>query len=254
MKNKWRKAIIEVETKEKAFLEKEKTEIALKEEIFKKVPEKLIGTLQFAFIKAFKLVFTQGTTLIEKTFNKEDLDIEFMANDYIIDKKTTKKNIKRLDKLSGKSNFINDALTTASGFGMGLMGMGIPDIPVLVTTILKGVYQIAVSYGFEYDSLEEKIYILRLIRTALAPKEMKKAFNLELDSLDISETSLEKEINITAKVLSDELLVEKFVQGLFIVGVIGGFVNHSVYKKISKFASIKYKKRYLIIKMEEEYK
>lgn len=252
MRNNWRKSILEVEKREKAFLDKEKTEIALKEEIYKKVPDKLIGTLQFAFIKAFKLVFTQGTGLIEKTFNKEDLDIEFMANDYIIDKKTTKKNIKRLDKLSGKSNLVNDLLTTASGFGMGLLGMGIPDIPVLVTTILKGVYQIARSYGFEYKSEEEKIYILRIIRTALAPKELKYDFNRELDSMDLSNTSVEEEINITAKILADELLVEKFIQGLFIVGIIGGFVNHSVYKKISKFASIKYKKRYLILKMQED--
>ncbi|MEG0924454.1 MAG: EcsC family protein [Anaerovoracaceae bacterium] len=249
MGNNIRKAILDLSKKERAFLEKEKTEIALKAVIYEKVPEKLIGTLEYAFIKAFKLVFVQGTGLIEKTFKKEDIGLEFGANDYIIDRKDTRKNLKRMDKLSKKSNLLNNTITTASGFGMGLMGMGIPDIPVLVTTLLKGIYQIALSYGFSYEEEDEKIYILKLIKVALDSSDDRYAESEAMDTMDFQDTTLEDEINKTAKVLSDELLVEKFVQGLPIVGVIGGFVNFSVYKKVSKLAEIKYKKRYLNSKL-----
>ena len=249
MKDNIKKEIIALKRKEEAFLKKERTEIALKEVIYEKVPEKLIGTLELAFTKAFKLVFLKGTGLIEKTFKKEDLDLEFEANDFILHKKTSKKAIKRMDKISGKSNLLNNSFATVSGFGMGLLGMGIPDIPVLVSIILKGVYQIALSYGFDYNNENEKIYILRLIRVALTAGEDRLKYNDELESMDYEGVTVDQEITKTAKVLSDELLVEKFVQGMFIVGIIGGFVNHSVYKKISKLASIKYKKRYLFMKL-----
>ncbi|MDD4378123.1 MAG: EcsC family protein, partial [Eubacteriales bacterium] len=95
----------------------------------------------------------------------------------------------------------------------------------------------------------EKIYIVRLIRVALTAGEDRLKYNDELESMDYEGVTVDQEITKTAKVLSDELLVEKFVQGMFIVGIIGGFVNHSVYKKISKLASIKYKKRYLFMKL-----
>lgn len=57
---------------------------------------------------------------------------------------------------------------------------------------------------------------------------------------------MSEEIKKTAKALADALLVEKFVQGIPIVGVVGGFVNHAVYKKILFLARLEYKKRYLL--------
>ena len=42
-----------------------------------KVPEKLQGTLDAAFAKAFALVFEKGTAVIEKSCNKEEKEKQF---------------------------------------------------------------------------------------------------------------------------------------------------------------------------------
>ena len=41
------------------------------------------------------------------------------------------------------------------------------------------------------------------------------------------------------------MLTAKFIQGIPIVGAIGGVVNYSIIKRIGEYASLKYKKRYL---------
>lgn len=240
-----KKEISNLNKKEVKFLKKVKKDNVIKEKINTIVPIKLRSALELAFVKAFQTIFLHGASVIEKTFDKEDISLEFEANQYILDKKETRKNVKRLDKMSQKSNLVNNALVTTSGLGLGLLGMGLPDIPILVAGILKGVYQIALSYGFSYDTTEEKIYILRLIRVALASNEMKLEYNQELEGKNYANTSLEEEIVLTAKVLSEELLIEKFVQGIPIIGIIGAVVNHMIYKKITKISVVKYKKRYL---------
>lgn len=114
-----------------------------------------------------------------------------------------------------------------------------------MATILRGVYQIALSYGFSYETTNERIYILRLIRVSLSSGDMKKIDNNQLDSLNYDNTRLDEEIEQTAKVFSDKLLVEKFVQEIPLIGVVGAIVNNIIYRKITKLSIIKYKKRYL---------
>ena len=45
--------------------------------------------------------------------------------------------------------------------------------------------------------------------------------------------------------MATSLLTAKFIQGLPVVGVMGGFTNFFAINSISKIAKIKYKKRYL---------
>ena len=43
-----------------------------------------------------------------------------------------------------------------------------------------------------------------------------------------------------------DMLVLKFIQGLPVVGVLGGAANPVYYRKIMRYVQLKYKKRYLI--------
>ncbi|MEG2928009.1 MAG: EcsC family protein [Oscillospiraceae bacterium] len=245
------KSIVKLDKIQDKLLNKVEKESQLKGKIYEKVPMKLCDTLETAFAKAFELVFLHGTGVIEKTFDKVVLASEFNKNDYIADIKGNKKSLNGVDKPAAKSNAANSLIATFSGLGLGALGIGVPDIPIFVGTILKGVYQIAVSYGFSYDTDIEKIYILRLIRTAVSTGDKKLRYNTQLENITGQTAQLKEEIAITAKVLSDAMLVEKFVQGLPIVGVVGGYFNHQVYKKIAKLGVIKYKKRYLRQKLGE---
>lgn len=58
-----------------------------KDTLENKIPEKVYDNLKKAFCKAFELVFEKGTVLIEKTYQKEELEKEFQVRDYAVDLK-----------------------------------------------------------------------------------------------------------------------------------------------------------------------
>ena len=53
-----------------------------------------------------------------------------------------------------------------------------------------------------------------------------------------------------AEGLSKELLYMKFLQGLPVVGAVGGIYDAVYMKRITEYANLKYKKRFLMKKME----
>lgn len=216
------------------------------------IPEKLKLTLDNAFYNGFKLVLNKGSKYIEKMYDKEKIQLEYDINNYSVQRNLNRKSLKILDKQSKKSNLLNMTISTVEGGGLGILGIGLPDIPLFIAVILKTIYEIALSYGFNYDSEEERAYILNLIRVALTKGELQSEYNRELDELshkiDCSLSmyySLDEEIRKASDSLSQGMLTAKFIQGIPLVGAIGGITNYNVINKVSKFASLKYKKRYL---------
>ena len=69
------------------FLEKnrERKEFFLNRFLQDKIPDRLQGTLEAAFAKAFSLIFEKGTGIIEKTYHKEELDKESSIRPYAAD-------------------------------------------------------------------------------------------------------------------------------------------------------------------------
>ena len=58
----------------------EKKDTFLNKKLEEKVPEKLQGTLDTAFAKAFGMIFEKGTGVIEKTYKKDELQKSFKIN------------------------------------------------------------------------------------------------------------------------------------------------------------------------------
>ena len=257
------KQINKINRKEKSFLETKEIPLVknkispLMEKIQDKIPEKLNATLETAFYKSFKVFFEKGNKYIEKTYNKDNKQFEFEINDYAIDKKFNNMSIKRLDKPSLYSNALNTSFSILEGGVLGVLGIGLPDIPIFISLIIKTINEVALSYGFDYNTVEEKAYILLLICTAMSKQEQQKEFYQKLEKLGVdiddkmaSEIDLEELIKTTAGILSESLLVAKFIQGIPLVGAVGGFVNYNIIRKISKFAGVKYKKRYYLNKQK----
>ena len=223
--------------------------------IEEKIPEKLKDTLDVAFYKAFFLIFEKGTGVIEKTFRGEELQLEFQVNDFRVDKKPTRHSLRKLEAAGRKSKLINSAVTTVEGIGLGTLGIGIPDIPVFLSMLLKGMYEMAASYGYDYNKKEEQILILRMITAGLADGvEKRKADRLVEEWLGFvpatKARTFEEEVEQAAEVLSNTMLMAKFIQGLPVVGAAGGMNNPFVYQKVSQYAALKYKKRYLASKRQ----
>ncbi|MBD7914949.1 EcsC family protein [Clostridium sp. Sa3CUN1] len=253
-----KKEINKLNKKENKIINKKRNTIIknklnpISEKIEEKIPDKLRTTLESAFYNAFKMVFKGGSKYIEKLYNKEKIKLDHDINNYAFNKRTTKKSLKLIDFQGKRSKLINSTISTVEGVGLGILGIGIPDIPIFISVILKTIYEIALSYGFNYESEEEKIYILNLINVALTSEEEKLYYSEKINEIEnkidlgiVLENNLDDEIKETAKVLSNTLLIAKFIQGLPIVGVLGGVVNYQFISKVSKYSSIKYKKRYL---------
>lgn len=221
-----------------------------------KIPDKLKNTLNTAFYKGFQLVFDKGTVYIEKTYNKEQIELEYDINNYAVNKKMNKKHMKKLDWHSKQTKLVNTSLSVLEGGVLGLLGVGLPDIPLFISVLVKTVYETALSYGYQYNTPEEKTYILLLINSAITKGNMQKEYNNQLELLgERIDSNIDVEINLTSQMkdtsdhLADALLTAKFLQGIPIVGAIGGAVNYSIVNSVANFAGLKYKKRYLLKKV-----
>ena len=200
----------------------------IKEKIEYKIPDKLISTLETAFQKGFKLVFDKGVGIIEKTYNKEEINMEYDINAYALNKYPSKKNLKKIDKTASKKSMINKSITILEGSGLGILGIGLPDIPIFIGVILKSIYEISLSYGFDYSSENERAYILTLISSSVTKGAQRQYyFNKvdiiadEIDNNTLCNYNIEEILVDTSSKISNYMLTAKFIQGLPIIGVVG---------------------------------
>lgn len=223
-----------------------------KTELESRIPPKVYSGLESAFCKGFSLVFRQGRAIIEKSCSRETLQAEFTLRDYAVQLKGGRKELKQLRKGAKQSDFLNLALTTAEGVALGALGVGMPDIVLFLATLLKGVYETAISYGFGYESPREQLLILTMMQTALSTGEDWAAANARTDELltledEVTEETLQQQIQATASVFAMDMLLLKFIQGLPVVGILGGAANPVYYRKVMKYVQLKYRKRYLLM-------
>jgi hypothetical protein len=230
----------------------------VKEKIEGKIPQKVSTMLNNAFYKGFQLIFEKGTVAIEKTYDKNKAQFAYDINNYAINKKFSGKHMRKLSKRANYSKMINSSISVLEGGVLGFLGVGLPDVPLFIAMIMKTIYEVALSYGFDYKNDEEKAYILLLICTAVSKEDEKLKFNNELQSLQISidknypmQIDLQLYMRKASEALSGALLTAKFIQSIPVVGTIGSVVNYNIINKVSKTANIKYKKRYLNSKLSE---
>lgn len=229
---------------------------AWKEKLEEKIPDKVMAGLQKAFSKAFYLVFENGAALIEKTYDRDSLEKDFMIKDYAVDIKGKRRELAKLKHDVQGSNMLNTLLTTVEGVGLGALGIGLPDIVLWTGMLLKGVYETALKYGFAYETPEEKLFILNMLKASMLNDAEWTAANDAVDAY-IQETrhhvpspdELKEQIEDTADVFATDMLVMKFIQGLPVVGMLGGAGNPVYYQKIMKYVQLKYRKRYLLSKI-----
>lgn len=226
-----------------------KQETYLNRLLEEKVPKKVQGTLNVAFSKAFSLIFEKGTTVIEKTYKREEIEKNFLVNEYSAELRNDRKALRAFSKAAGKTGTKNLILSGAAGMGMGLLGIGIPDIPLFTGLMLKNIYEIAMNFGYEYASEKERYFILLLIQGAVSYGEKMLQIDAEVNSyIDTgvypADYDKEQMIDAAASCLSKELLYMKFLQGIPVVGVVGGAYDVVYIRRITEYAELKYRRRF----------
>ncbi|MDE6784607.1 MAG: EcsC family protein [Ruminococcus sp.] len=216
-----------------------------------KIPKKIRSSIDTAFLKAFSLIFEKGTDIIEKTYDKKQLERDFrilLNADRCCRNEKSLKNITRPAERSGN---INIFVSGASGIGMGLFGAGLPDIPIFTGMVLKCIYEISLRYGFRYNSDAEKYLILLIIEGAVSDGEQLAAADNRIEEFirrsEIPDgCSVGQQTASASSALTSALMYTKIIQGIPIVGAVGGAYDFKYMKRISKYANIKYRKRFLL--------
>ena len=240
-----------IRKEEKLLLNREKKkESKMNQFLAEKVPDKLQGTLDAAFAKAFYLIFDKGTGVIEKTYKKENLEQEYKINEFTADIKQNRQSLRKISKKASAAGNVNLLISGTAGIGMGLVGVGIPDIPVFTSLMLKNIYEIALNYGFGYETIQERYFILKLIEAAVSYGEQMRELDDQINQFIESGTLPEGyrtnvQVKETAASLSKELLYMKFLQGMPIVGAVGGAYDVIYMNQITEYAKLKYRRRFL---------
>jgi len=215
------------------------------------VPEKLLDTLHKAFEKAFALMFEKGSGLILRASGRPRRRQERQVREYALTLRENRKNLRAFSKAADHAGRSNVLLSGAAGVGMGLFGVALPDIPLFTAMLLKSMYETAESFGFPCEDEEERIYLLRVMEAALSEGEVLLCRNRELDlyaqqGIWTHRPTLAEQTRATARQLSAAVLYGKALQGIPVVGAIGGAGDAVCLSRVQRYAAIKYRKRFLI--------
>lgn len=247
------KHLKKLDQQEQRFLAQKNSRLldAASKKLDKIIPELLKSKLQLAFYQGFKLVFSKGTVIIEKSYHKDQLKRTHETENFAFHNNLKKRALKKMDQSAKLGTLATLSFASLEGAVLGLFGVGLPDILLFIAVLLKGIYEISLKYGYSYENEQEQYYILLIIELALSTEntvELNKKLDLtaaQIDRNQLPPIDLNHQIEKTANALAMDLLYLKFIQGFPIVGVIGGASNAVYFHKITKFAHLKYKKRYL---------
>ena len=249
-----RRELLKIQTEEQKLRKKAETAKPAnwKKALEEKIPEKVYTGLEAAFCTGFTLVFRHGRKLIELTYRKEGLKQEHILRDQAVQMEASHRDFKQMQSNVRKTVTKNMAVTTAEGVALGALGVGMPDVVLFLSTLLKGVYETALHYGFGYETPEEQYLILRMLSASLKTgrtwlwEDEKVDALLREDAVAVTPEVLTEQIRKTASAFALDMLVLKFLQGMPVVGILGGAANPLYYRKVMEYVQRKYRKRYLL--------
>ena len=218
-----------------------------------KIPSQVRETLRSVFFQAFQKLFgPEGSRLLEKTLPAERLRLTQRAWTEKLRPREERALLCQMERAGRRSRAGEVTAAGIEGTVLGLLGIGLPDIPVILAVLLRSLYQSALRYGFSYESDQERVFVLLLLQGALTRGEERRALSQRSDQLGRAldhgwpvSVDLERETRAASVLLSQKLLALKFLQGIPLVGAAGGAANFSLAGRVSRWGALKYKKRFL---------
>lgn len=230
---------------------REKQDSRLAQLLEDKVPDRLRTTLDKAFARAFRLVLEKGSGLIEKTYDRQGAQARFLQQEEVIARQGRRRDLRVHSRRALGAGLKNLTLSGGAGIGLGILGIGLPDIVLFTGLMLKNIYEIALRYGFDYQSEEEQGFILRIIHGAVsygdAFLDTDNALNHFIETGAFpSDLRRDDLIRQAAGGLSRELLYLKFLQGIPVIGAVGGAYDAVYMGRVTEYAELKYRRRYYL--------
>lgn len=216
-----------------------------------RVPQGLTQTLHGAFFRAFSLLFEKGEGIVRWAGRQQRREETYQVRRFAAGLREDRRSLQAFSKAADRAGQGSVVQAGVQGVGLGLLGIGLPDIPLFTLTLLKTIRETAVSFGFSGTELDEQIWILRLIEASLSDGTELEERNQILNQF-IQEGTwpdapvLEQQMRQTAQSLSQATLYWKFVQGIPLVGAVGGAWDAVCLRRVQRYAAIKYSRRFLI--------
>ncbi|WP_071432260.1 EcsC family protein [Angelakisella massiliensis] len=241
----------------KLLREADRTQPGPVERLGKKVEQHLpsqgVAAAEAAFQKGFGMLFEQGLPLVEKTAGGEKRRLWGRENARQLEQEPSLSRLKEMDRQARGAMTQNQAVTLAEGGGLGLLGVGIPDIPLFLGMMLRTLCQIGASYGFDFQSPGERLYLLSLIRLSVSKGKERLTAAQETDRLAHwldgegapPQEAEQESIARTSHLLAGQITSLKLLQGVPVVGVLGGAANLNILTALGETARLKYRQRRL---------
>ncbi|MBQ4050868.1 MAG: EcsC family protein, partial [Oscillospiraceae bacterium] len=182
MMNIFEKELLLVRRDEQRFLKK-KSLFAGLDKLREKIPDGLERTLNRAFRMALGYFMGDGAALLDRMIAGEEILSEYREREEQILRDRNFEALRQLDKTAARSRGGNLVVTAVEGTGLGLLGVGLPDIPVFLGMILKTARETALRYGFTGRSVFEESYFLRVLCGGILGGEEGKALFAEADKM-----------------------------------------------------------------------
>ena len=216
-----------------------------------RVPSGLTEALHQAFFRAFSLLFEKGEGIVRWAGRQQRREEAYQVRRFAADLREDRRSLRAFSKAADRAGQGSVVQAGVQGVGLGLLGIGLPDIPLFTLTLLKTIRETAVSFGFAGTETDEQVWILRLIEASLSSGTELEERNRMLNQF-IQEGAwpdspvLEQQMRQTAHMLSQSMLYWKVVQGIPLVGAVGGAWDAVCLRRVQRYAAIKYSRRFLI--------
>lgn len=216
-----------------------------------KVPPQMRDGMEKAFSKALGLVFEQGTACLGSRDGKEDLSALSRAAESVVLADRGGRTLRALHREVKHASRRTGLITGLEGSALGTLGIGLPDILIFLGILHKGGRETAMRYGFSCEGRGEQVLLLKMMETALSTggrwNQLNSEINELLGELNLIETEQEYQAQLarTASALTMDMLIQKFIQGVPLVGGLAGAANSLYYGKIMAYVRLKYRRRYL---------
>lgn len=217
-----------------------------------KIPPALDRTLHGAFARAFRLVFEKGEGVVRWAARQQRREEACRIRDFTARLRQDRSSLRAFSRSASAAGWGSVLQAGVQGVGLGLLGIGLPDIPLFTLTLLKSVRETAVSFGFFEDGPVERAFALEVIAAALSAggelDRRNRSLNrfIQTGAWENEDAELSRRIGETAEILSRSMLHWKFVQGFPLAGAAAGAWDAVCLRRVQRYAAIKYQRRFLI--------
>lgn len=209
-------------------------------------------TLEMAFYQSLVFLLNPQNDILANFICREDIEERFHRLDRAVDLDPGFRALGHMEREAARLNNMDFSVAALEGLGFGTVGIGSPETVVLCALMLRTLYETALVYGINIDHPWEKDLALMLLAAAFSSGEDAYQEQRELTRVlkglaegVTPEIDRERRMRTAASRMAGSMSLQKFVQGIPVIGAAGLFFNTAAMNRLQTLSRCVYKQRYL---------